>query len=46
MGEYLDKLKSKMDEYVHFVYKISRSFPKKNYTGQHPNFGEPRFLLF
>lgn len=30
---YLDKLKNKMDEYVHFVYKISRKFPREELYG-------------
>lgn len=30
---YLDKLKSKMDIYVHFVYKVSRGFPKEELYG-------------
>ena len=28
-----DKLKSKMDEYVHFIYKITKTFPKDELYG-------------
>ncbi len=28
MNDYQDKLKKLMDEYVHFVYKMSKNFPK------------------
>lgn len=30
---YHEKLKSKMDEYVHLVYKITKSFPKEEIYG-------------
>ena len=33
MGDYLDKLKNRMDCYVHFVYKVSRTFPKEELYG-------------
>jgi four helix bundle protein len=33
MENYLDKLKIKMDAYVHLVYKISRAFPKEELYG-------------
>jgi len=29
MTEFQNKLKGKMDEYVHFVYKVTKSFPKE-----------------
>ena len=30
MGQenFLDKLRNKMDEYVHYVYRVSKKFPK------------------
>lgn len=28
-----EKLKAKIDEYVHFIYKITRSFPKEELYG-------------
>lgn len=28
-----DKLKSKMDEYVHFVYRVTKSLPKEELYG-------------
>ena len=31
--EFRNKLRSKMDEYVHFIYKISRQFPKDELYG-------------
>jgi len=31
--EYKDKLKKKMDNYVHFVYKITKNFPKDEIYG-------------
>ena|SRR3989339_300717 len=31
--EFRNKLRSKMDEYVHFIYKISRQFPKDEIYG-------------
>lgn len=30
---YHKKLKRKMDEYVHFVYKLARSFPREEFYG-------------
>ena len=30
---YHEKLKKKMDEYAHFVYKITKSFPKEELYG-------------
>lgn len=35
MGEesYLDNLKRKMDAYVHFIYKISKHFPREELYG-------------
>ncbi|MBI3631255.1 MAG: four helix bundle protein [Candidatus Staskawiczbacteria bacterium] len=33
MNEYQENLKKKMDEYVHFVYKVTRSFPKEELYG-------------
>lgn len=30
---YHEKLKSKMDEYIHLVYKITKSFPKEEIYG-------------
>mgnify|MGYP001558346276 CR=1 FL=1 len=30
---YHEKLKTKMDEFVHFVYKISKDFPKEEIYG-------------
>lgn len=33
MNEYQEKLKKKMDKYVHFVYQITASFPKKELYG-------------
>ncbi|MFH0854176.1 MAG: hypothetical protein V1891_01655 [bacterium] len=29
MNEYQEKLKKLMDEYVHFIYKITKSFSKE-----------------
>ena len=29
MNSYQERLKNKMDQYVHFVYKITRNFPKE-----------------
>lgn len=31
--EFRDRLKHKMDEYVHFIYKVSRKFPKDELYG-------------
>lgn len=31
--EFRNKLKHKMDEYVHFIYKVSRKFPKDELYG-------------
>ena len=28
-GDFKEKLKLKMDEYVHFVYNVTRKFPKE-----------------
>ena len=33
MTEFQDKLKKKMDDYVHFVYKVTKSFPKDELYG-------------
>lgn len=33
MNGFQEKLKLKMDEYVHFVYKITRKFPKEEIYG-------------
>jgi len=33
MEKFHDKLKIKIDEYVHFVYEISRKFPKEEMYG-------------
>jgi len=33
MNEYQEKLKRLMDEYVHFVYKITNKFPKNELYG-------------
>ena len=33
MTEFQNKLKDKMDKYVHFVYKITKSFPKEELYG-------------
>jgi len=33
MSEFQDKLKIKMDEYVHFVYNVTRQFPKEELYG-------------
>ncbi len=33
MNEYQRRLKNKMDEYVHFVYKITKEFPKSELYG-------------
>ncbi|MEK7512165.1 MAG: four helix bundle protein [Patescibacteria group bacterium] len=33
MNQYQEKLKSLMNEYVHFVYKITRGFPKEELYG-------------
>jgi four helix bundle protein len=32
-GNYFDQLKDKMDAYVHFVYKLSKSFPNHELYG-------------
>lgn len=32
-NNYFNILKSKMDEYVHFIYKLSKSFPKDELYG-------------
>ena len=33
MNEYQENLKQKMDEYVHFVYKVTKNFPKYELYG-------------
>ena len=33
MEKFHDKLKAKIDEYVHFIYRISRNFPKDELYG-------------
>jgi len=33
MNEYQNKLKNKMDEYAHFVYRLSENFPKSELYG-------------
>ncbi|OGY45669.1 MAG: hypothetical protein A2744_00180 [Candidatus Buchananbacteria bacterium RIFCSPHIGHO2_01_FULL_44_11] len=33
MNEYQEKLKTKMDQYVHFVYDITERFPKSELYG-------------
>ena len=33
MNEYQEKLKKKMDEYVHLVYKVTQNFPKHELYG-------------
>lgn len=33
MNEYQDKLKKKMNDYVHFVYKVAKDFPKSERYG-------------
>lgn len=33
MSQFHDELKSKMDEYVHLVYKLTRKFPKEELYG-------------
>ena len=33
MNEFQEQLKSKMDEYAHLVYKISKNFPKEELYG-------------
>ena len=33
MNEYQNKLKKKMDEYTHFVYKKTKNFPKQEMYG-------------
>jgi four helix bundle protein len=33
MNDFNEKLKIKMDEYVHYVYKISKHFPKDELYG-------------
>jgi len=33
MNEYQEHLKRKMDEYVHFVYKLTKQFPKEELYG-------------
>jgi len=32
-NKFKDKLKKKMDEYVHFIYRITKSFPKDELYG-------------
>ena len=32
-NDFSDKLKRKMDEYVHLVYKLTRKFPKEELYG-------------
>lgn len=32
-GNFHEQLKNKIDEYIHFVYKISRAFPKDELYG-------------
>ncbi len=32
-NDFSDQLKKKMDEYVHFVYRITKSFPKEELFG-------------
>jgi len=31
MNEYQEKLKKKMDEYVHLVYKVTKDYPKSEF---------------
>ena len=33
MDEFQNKLKKKMDEYVHLIYKLTKSFPKEELYG-------------
>ncbi len=33
MNEYQEKLKSKMDEYAHLVYRLTKNFPKEELYG-------------
>jgi len=33
MNEFQEKLKKKMDEYVHFIYKTTKDFPKHELYG-------------
>jgi len=33
MNKYQEQLKKKMGEYVHFVYRVTRSFPKEELYG-------------
>ena len=33
MNEYQEKLKKKMDEYVHFIYRITKNFSKQELYG-------------
>jgi len=33
MTEFQNKLKDKMDKYVHFVYRVTRDFPKEELYG-------------
>ena len=33
MSQFHDELKSKMDEYAHLVYKLTRDFPKEEIYG-------------
>lgn len=33
MNEYQEKLKKKMDEYVHLIYRITKNFPKQELYG-------------
>jgi four helix bundle protein len=33
MNKYQENLKKKMDEYVHFIYRITRDFPKSELYG-------------
>jgi len=32
-GDFKEKLKGKMDEYAHFIYKVTRNFPKEELYG-------------
>lgn len=38
MSDFQDKLKIKMDEYVHFVYLITKNFPKEELYGSTSQF--------
>ena len=33
MNEYQEKLKKKMNDYVHFIYKVTKNFPKNELYG-------------